>query len=235
MTAREMIIRLKAALQKGDSRAYENLRIPELDLALNESVNTLIKFIAQPRIAKDFGFEVNGRSIHDLRTIIRYNSSTPVLQSDGRTAIMSLPSDYLFYVKCQTRIVKGTCSKYVTATYIQHDDDELSPMYVSSFDWEVVNMRLDNSGIRFYHEGNFIVSQADLTYLKTPAYIHNAQDYGAGTYTTPAGVVLTGSQDCELPEHLHTEVVRLAALIVSGDIQMPDVQVKQMNYNLSIQ
>jgi len=235
MTAREMITRLRSALNKVDSRKYENLRIPALDAALNDAVITFVKFVAQPRLARQMGYESSGRSIHDIRTLVREYESIPIPNTDGISSTLSLPEDFLFYAKCRSTIKKGECTKNVLCTYVDLDDDENDKLYESSFTWNVLNVRLNDKGLVFLHNGSFIVSTSRLSYLKQPAYVHNAQDYGDGTYTTGGGVVLTGSQDCELPDHTHVEIVRLAALLLSGDLQMPDYQVKQANYQLSIQ
>jgi len=235
MTAREMIVRLRSVLNKVDSRKYENLRIPALDSALNDAVITFVKFVTQPRIARQLGYESSGRSIHDIRTLVREYNSTPIPDSDGLSSTLTLPEDFLFYAKCRSDIKKGECTKNVLCTYVDLDDDENDELSVSNFNWQVLNVRLTDKGLSFLHNGSFIVSTTRLTYLKQPAYIHNAQDYGDGTYTTGGGVVLTGSQDCDLPDHTHIEIVRLAALLLSGDLQMPDYQVKQANYQLSIQ
>jgi hypothetical protein len=62
--------------------------------------------------------------------------------------------------------------------------------------------------------------------------MQNAQDYVGGTYKLPNGVILTGSQNCELPDHTHREIVDLAALIITGQLQIPDYQIKQSKISL---
>ncbi len=62
--------------------------------------------------------------------------------------------------------------------------------------------------------------------------MHNAEDYVGATYNLPDGTVLTGTQDCELSEHTHREIVDLAVLILSGQMQLPDYQIKKDKLNL---
>ena len=66
-------------------------------------------------------------------------------------------------------------------------------------------------------------------YIKKLEYIHNAEDFRGGTYKLPSGVILTGSVNCELPEHTHREIVDLAVLIASGEIQSPGYELN-MNF-----
>lgn len=44
---------------------------------------------------------------------------------------------------------------------------------------------------------------------------------------------MSGSVNCELPEHTHREIVDIAVLLVTGEIQIPDYQVKltKLNFN----
>ena len=63
--------------------------------------------------------------------------------------------------------------------------------------------------------------------------MHYAQGFNAGTYTLPSGVVLSGSVNCELPDHTHREIVDIAVLILSGELQTNDLQVKQMKLSFN--
>ena len=65
------------------------------------------------------------------------------------------------------------------------------------------------------------------------ATIHNAEDFRAGGYKLPSGILLTGSNDCILPEHTHREIVDIAVLLATGEMQLPDLQAKQAKVNLN--
>jgi|GEM_PF-6135448 len=43
-----------------------------------------------------------------------------------------------------------------------------------------------------------------------------------------------GFQDCELPEHTHREIVDIAVLLVSGELQLPDYQIKFNKINMNL-
>ena len=72
-----------------------------------------------------------------------------------------------------------------------------------------------------------------IDYLKKPSYIHNAGEFSTGQYTLPSGQTLSGFQNCELPEHTHREIVDIAVLITSGELQLPDYQIKYNKLNLN--
>jgi len=227
---------VKTKLNKVDSQQYRNLRVPEIDWALNEAQEVFIKLIAEPRNKNGFGFEVNQRSIDDIRTLV-VNELTPLSAAVFNTTSYEvlLPNNYMFFISGYACITKGNCENIQSRLFVkQHDDmHEESPFDSSSFEWREINCRFFESGLRVFTDGTFIIeSICEFNYIRKPAYIHNAQDYVGGTYNLPDGTVLTGSQDCELPEHTHREIVDLAVLILTGQMQIPDFQIKQQKISL---
>lgn len=238
MNIRAMHYDLKVKLNKVDSQQYRNLKVPEIDWVLNEAQEIFIKTIAEPRTKNGFGFEVNQRSIDDIRTIV-INNLTPlpavIYNVDDNSYQCSLPENYLFFVSGYACLSKGQCSDVRARLLVkQHDDmHEESPFDESSFEWREVNVRFFRNGLRVFSDGTFIVeSICEFNYIRKPAYIQNAQDYVGGTYNLPDGTPLIGFQDCELPEHTHREIVDIAVLVMTGQMQIPDFQIKQAKVNL---
>ena len=236
MDIRAMHYDLKVKLNKLDSQQYRNLRVPEIDWALNEAQEVFIKMIAEPRSKNGYGFEVNQRSIDDIRTIV-VNELTPLpaIIFNSSSYTVTLPQNYLFFVSGYACISRGNCQNVQARLFVrQHDDThEESPFDSSDFDWLEVNVRFFEDGLRVFSDETFIVNSiCEFNYIRKPAYMQNAQDYVGGTYKLPNGVVLTGSQNCELPDHTHREIVDLAALIITGQLQIPDYQIKQAKINL---
>jgi hypothetical protein len=197
-----------------------------------------VKIIAQPRLGKRLGFETNQRTIEDIRTIVinqtLANAIVPQIFDTG-SYIAILPQDYWFYANSKIYATKGQCvNEKLDVREVQHDDEaEASPFDRSSFEWRISNIRFIKEGIKIFTDNTYTVNKIALDYLKEPRRIHNAQDYINGTYNTLSGVPLTGSQDCELPEMVHREIVDLAVLITAGDLSLPDYQIKQNKLNLT--
>jgi hypothetical protein len=238
MDIRAMHYDLKVKLNKVDSQQYRNLKVPEIDWVLNEAQEIFIKTIAEPRTKNGFGFEVNQRSIDDIRTIV-IDNLTPlpavIYNVDDNSYQCSLPENYLFFVSGYACLSKGQCSDVRARLLVkQHDDmHEESPFDESSFEWREVNVRFFRNGLRVFSDGTFIVeSICEFNYIRKPAYIQNAQDYVGGTYNLPDGTPLIGFQNCELPEHTHREIVDIAVLVMTGQMQIPDFQIKQAKVNL---
>ncbi len=218
MTIKDMHYDFKKKYNKIDSQQNRNLLIPEIDWTLNEAYELYVKMIAQPRTKSYLGFEVNQRSIDDIRTIVINNNCLNVVNN-----VVTLPIDYWHYVKGHADISKGTCLNVRAKFHVrQHDDDfENSPFDNSNFEWRTVNGLFYQNGIQVYTDGTFKVNKVCIDYIKKLTYIHNAEDFRGGTYKLPSGVTLTGSVNCELPEHTHREIVDIAVLLASGEIQSP--------------
>jgi len=240
MDIRGMHYDYKQKLNKIDSQAYSNLRVPEIDWKINEALGIFLKIIAQPRFKKNLGFEINQRTIDDIRTLVKNQSfqlSNCLFAQvyDNKSFLAELPDDYLFYVSSKAIVSKGNC-KYVDvrSRLRQHDDEHEESLFdSSSFEWREVNIRFIENGIRIFTDGTFDVDALCLNYIRKPLFVHNANGYINGTYNLPDGTVLTGVQDCELPEHTHGEIIDLAVLITTGDLENPNINLKQAKIKLT--
>lgn len=239
MTVKDMHYDFKQKLNEIDSQKYRNLKVPEIDWKLNEAQEIFVKIIAQPRGRSQYGFESNERTINDIRTIVVDQvlaDYIPATIYDTNSYIIALPEDYWFLAKAKILATKGTCTNVLLydSKEVQHDDEnETSDFDKSSFEWRVSNYRFNKQGLRAFTDGTFIITKIGLEYLVRPRLIYNAEDWIGGTYTTLSGDVLTGTQDCELPEGVHREIVDLAVMITAGDLNMPNQQSKQMKTKLT--
>ena len=223
MTIEEMHYDFKMKTNKVDSQQYKGLLVPEIDWVLNEAQELFVKMILNPGLKRDLGFELNQRSIDDIRPLVVHADCTPVVDNIG-----VLPTDYWRYVRSEVKADKGTCTDIGIKVFIrQHDDTfELSPFDRSNFEWRVVNALFFDGGLKFFDDGTFTITEFCLDYIKTLTYIHNAANFRGGSYNALDGSVLSGTVDCELPVQTHRDIVDIAVLIVTGGLQIPDLQVK---------
>ena len=240
MSIRDMHYDFKARLNKLDSSQYRNILVPDIDRKLNEAANILVKALAMPKYAKEIGLEVNQRTIDDLRTILIDDSplvATTVNNIDYFVNLpITTPTEYMYYVSSKVLMNRPSCGNKVCDRVIvrRHDEEHKnSPFNISSFEWREVNIHFINNQIRIFTDGTFSIVKLDLSYIRKMLYMHNAQDYSSGTYTLPNGVVLVGSQDCELPETIHTDVIDLAVLLTTMEINGMDYQLKQAKIQLN--
>lgn len=219
----------KKKVNKIDSQKYRNLRIPEIDWVLNEAAELFVKMIAEPRLRTNLGFETSQRSIDDIKNIVVTDEPINVTNN-----IVSLPTDYWYFAKGKVIMEKGDCKGVKGKLDVrQHDDDfEISPFDNSSFEWREVNGVFNKDGIKLYTE-NFTVTQVLLSYIRKLTYMHNAEDFNPAGYNLPSGTTLVGSFDCELSEHTHKEIVDIAVLITTGELESQGYQIKQSKLKMN--
>lgn len=230
MTIKEMHYDFKKKLNKIDSQQYKNLLVPEIDWVLNEAQELFVKMVAKPRRKSYLGFEMNQRTIDDIRTLVINNECLDVSNNT-----VALPDNYWHFIRAEVEMTKGSCTGIKGRFHVrQHDDEfENSPFDKSSFEWRTVNGVFYEGGIKLYNDDTFTNNRLCISYIKRPQYIHNAEEFRGGTYNLPSGTTLSGSVDCELPEQTHREIVDIAVLIATGQIQAPDYQIKQAKLNMN--
>ena len=236
MTIKDMHYDFKKKLNKVDSQQYRNLLIPEIDWALNEAQNVFIDIVSEPRLRTQLGFEKSQKNIDDIRTLVIPDLCSTISNTGTipEYNILTLPENYRYFIKGDVYITKGSCNKKVRITPQEHDDEfEEDVFYKSSFEWKRVNALFVNTGLKIFSDGTFTHDRVCISYIKNPIYIHNAEDYRNGTYNLPGGQSLIGSVSCELPIHTHREIVDLAVMIISGELQIPDYQIKYAKLNLN--
>ena len=230
MTIEQQHYDFKMKLNKIDSQQYRNLIIPQIDWLLNEAQELFVKMVANPRLAIQYGYEIGNRTLMDIRTIVvEEEPLTPILNT------IILPEKFWLYVSSYSIIEKDGCEKKSLKTYIrQHKEDfESSPFDESSFKWKTVNGVFNENGIRLFAE-DFNIKVFFLSYIRKLKYIHNAKDFRGGMYNLPGeSVPLEGSVSCELPESTHREIVDIAVLLATGQLQIPDYQIKKDKLSLN--
>ena len=227
MTIQEMHYDVKMKLNKLDSQQYRNLIIPQVDWILNEAQELFVKMIAEPRIASHYGYEIGQRTWMDIRSVVEEEKSiTPT------NNIVTLPTDFWFYVSAFCEMEKDSCKKTSHKIFIrQHDDDfENSPFDRSSFEWKTVNGVFNKDGLKLF-ASDFSITRILLTYIRKLKYIHNGLGFGPNGYKRPG---VEGPEadckepvNCELPDSTHREIVDIAVLIATGQLQIPDYQIKK--------
>jgi hypothetical protein len=227
MLVQDMHYDLKMKFNKVDSQKNRNLRVQEIDWLLNEAEQIFVKLVAYPRMFTHLGFEVNQRSIEDIRNIIEKEIITPT------DLVVSFPQNYEYFLKGQALISKGKCfKKKASFIPIQYDDAESSTFHSSSFEWREIIGRFNSQGIKLLVE-DFQVDSFTLFYLRKRNYICYPGGLASGSYTLPSGIILSENQSCELADITHTEIVDIAVMLAAGQIQTSDFQIKMSKLSVT--
>lgn len=236
MSIKNMHYDFKMKFNKIDSQSNRNLLVPEIDWLLNQGAELFVNMIAEPRLKKQLGFETNQRTIDDIRAIVvSPNEDLEPSWLPITNNVIDLPEDYWYFIKANARMTKGNCNKIKARVHIQQHDDmfEESPFYKSSFEWREVNALFYDGGLKFFTDGTFTINDLCINYIRKMTYMHNAEAFRGGTYKLPDGTVLTGFEDCELPKAVHSEIVDIAVLLASGQIQSSDYPIKKDKLNIN--
>lgn len=222
MHIKDIHFNIKRKLNKVDSNQYRNILVPTIDTVVNEAIDMFIKMVAFPKYSTLLGFEKNQRTRDDIFTLIE-SEDDAVNQLEVVSNLATLPADYMFYIGSHILADKKNCTNIkIIPTVVQHDDtNSKRDFYKSSFEWRRVNAKFDSKGIRFENDGSFNITKFCLSYIRKPKYVHNAEAFRAEGYELPSGTLLVGYENCELPDHTHTEIVDLAVMLLTGEIKAP--------------
>ena len=213
----------RVKLNRIDSAAYRDLKIPEVDRKLNEAINLFALLVAFPRIRNQFGFETTQRTTDDISPLVTGSKLLIVDKDFDKFKRYTIPADYLYFLSASAKASQGSCLKQpMDVVVITHDDRSRDrEFYTSDFEWRELNISFNENGVEVYHEGEFIIDEFAFAYLKKHPYVHFAEGFEGGTYTLPDGTVLTGYKDCILEDITHPEIVDLAVLLATNDLEMP--------------
>jgi len=235
MTIREMHYDFKFKHNKVDTQNHRNLVVPEIDWLLNEASELFVKLIAKPRLRNHLGFEVNQRTLDDIRTIVVNNDNDTNNEIPVTNNIGVLPDDYWHHIRSYAKVSKGSCKDQHARIVLRQHDDKFneSKFDRSNFNWRFVNALIYQNNIKFYTNGDFTVERYCISYIRKMVYMHNAQDFnisatGVGSYNRldAGNTTLTGRVDCELPEHTHREIVDIAVALATNYSQNGDYNLK---------
>lgn len=207
MTIQEMHYEFKRRYERLDSQQRRRLLRQEIDLALNNAQLVFVKRIHSKQLQ---GISAGQRDLSDIRTLIIPDQSQPISEDT-----VAFADDHMYFRRAIVRASKEACeSEKSFRVYVEQHDDlhEENIFSQSSFEWEEINAELVNSGLKLY-PSDFTVDECFITYIKTPRRMYLATQ----PYRLPSGTLLSGTQDCELPEHVHTEVVDLAVTLARAN------------------
>jgi len=246
---------VKLKLNKIDSSDYENLTVPEIDWYLNEAQDIFIKQRYGISNNKRQGFETTQKRIDDLRKLVVKGNIIPFTTSsvDLNSYEACLPENYMFHIRSRANISKETCATKlgVSTVQVQHDDlDSIlqDPFYSPSFEWEEIPIVFMEGGpqgvtgaddicptgyVIGYSDGTFILNDLRLDYLRMPRRIAWGAGVGSTSYIYPSGLPAALLDSCELAEHTHHEIVDIAVMIASGDLDHPNLQSKILKTQLN--
>ena len=223
MTIAEMHIAVKLELDKTASLELPAFEPEEISYWLNSSIRRFVKSRYGGANNKGTGFEETQKRTDDIRTLIeRETVTTPSSSSDYPNGyIYTLPvegsgvgsENYWVTLSEQCMIsVDGTTSlvgitECTMDEYRQKLDDPYSE-HILHYQTAKPLRLFDNESVVLITDGNYTITSYYLTYLKKPAEVQLSGSLVIGV-------------NCDLPEHTHDEIVKLAVSMMLENIEQP--------------
>jgi len=230
MTIEEMHIAVKLELDKSSALELTAFEPEEIDLWLNNAIRKFVKTRYSGMNSKGQSFEQTQKRMDDLRTLVKnFTESHTGLGSFPNSSYYYLPvegssygsEDYWFTVQEEAVISVGGTETRVGITectldeYRQKLDDPYSEHKLHYGTAKPLRIFMGVQ-VNLIYDTGYTVADYHLTYLRKPAVVDN---------------VPAGTTDCDLPEHTHDEVVKLAVSMMLENIEQPRYQTYQNELN----
>lgn len=202
MTATQMQTEFKFRLDKFDSLNYPNFAISEIDLILNQAQDRIVKQRYGFSNIKRQSFEETQKRTEDLKAIVINAILPPSLNApdniDINASFVTLPVDYWFTVHERVDLNYQDCDgKWITTRVSVYPiiHNEFNKFMANPFK-KPSNVRIlrlmEKNRAELIFPPNTNLGNYHLRYIKKPIRIDST--------TLP-------TVDCELSDHLHTEII----------------------------
>lgn len=221
MSPRDMQIEFERRLQLMDPNLVikDKLSSDTIISFINEAIDKFYKTRYSGINFKAQGFEQTQKRIDDLRTLIKNNkySQNAINKGDRNSYSVELPEDYVLLLgdtagiqpsdlnECWETNERGEYIIKYTDTLestIETLDRQLSNS-LSEHKLKYCQARplklIQNNNVILYTDGNYKVSEYEITYLAKPSEINSSN--------------ITNTEYTDLPEHTHMEIVKMAIQI----------------------
>ena len=217
MTVQEMHYAVDQGLQKVGSFVYDTFLEEEIDFFLNKMQERFIKDrVFKTSDPKRLGFSLNQKRLDDIRTLIEVDF-TDVLNTSVSLNVeyqrFNLPVDYLYLINLRARLNPTHCDstvlRKVPARVVELDkayEMLRNPFAKSLVDTPLATITSEDITV-FQDTKKFILKGVELDYIRKPQKIE-----------------LSSSQDCELAEHTHHEIVDMTVKHILEVIESPRYQ-----------
>lgn len=219
----EMHQGVRLGVQQVDANFLDGLLPEEIDFYLNETIREFVKSRYSGRTEDGRGFEQSEERVNDLRPLFTKDVSLETAYAGSPLSGFFIdraefPDDYLFLVSGRSAVQyqrevtapwpdtvgeQRTLADGVTELTVSNRKAQSDQIYGLLSDpynttWYKEPLVDVNEGfINVYTDPNFVATDVLINYLRKPAVVLNDVD------------VPGNSVDCDLPGHVHNEIVRM--------------------------
>jgi hypothetical protein len=170
MTLSQVSMKIDLRLNKGASADYDNLWPYVKQEAFNKAINEWVRRQYHGNNIKQEGDEETTIRVDDLQILLKTDNLT-IRDRGDFVQTNRLPSDYLYYKRLTPYVSKGACLNVKIKSHLKEEAnvDDLLPS-LPSFEFEETFHTLIANRAHIYHNKQFTVDKAELTYYRKPTF-----------------------------------------------------------------
>lgn len=226
MDISNMHIAVKLELDKSSALELPAFEPEEIDFWLNNAIRKFVKTRYSGMNVKGTSFEQTQKRTDDLRTLLVVDTISSISSSQASRfengSKWDLPVDYWFSIRETISVWMTTPAEIFHWGVIESTWDEIDARLLDPYSEHILHynvakpIRLFNGEtIEIITDGNYNIGAIVMTYIKAPVTVD-----------------LSGTTDCDLPEHTHDEIVKLAVSMMLENIEQPRYQTYQNEVNI---
>lgn len=167
MTVRQVSAKMDLRLNKGASADYDNLWPYQKEEAFNKAVTEWVRRQKHGKNQTQEGDEETDMRVDDLQLLLK--TDTLIARDKGLySETEKIPLDYLYYKRITPIVSKGICENVQMKSHLREEANVDDLITMPSFDFEETFHTMINNKFHIYHNKDFKISKANLTYYRKP-------------------------------------------------------------------
>ncbi len=167
MTIAQVSAKMDLRLNKAASGDYDNLWSYQKEEAFSKAINSWVRRQKRGKNITQEGDEESRDRVDDLQVLLK-TESLATRNKGIFNATEKLPSDYLYFKRVTPYVTKGVCDGVTIKSHLREEANVDDLMNLPSFDFEETFHTIINNRIHIYHNKDFQIGKADLTYYRKP-------------------------------------------------------------------
>ncbi len=169
MTLLQISTKINIRTNKGASDDYDNIWNYIKQEAFNKALNEWIRRTYRGKNLTQEGDEESVARVDDLQILLKRDNLS-VRDKGVYAETGKLPTDYLYFKRLTPYVTKGSCSSVRIKSHLREEANVDELIHLPSFDMEETFHTLIGNKAHIYHNKDFTVDKAELTYYRKPIF-----------------------------------------------------------------
>lgn len=167
MTIKQVSAKIDLRLNKSASADYDNIWSYAKQEGFQKAINELVRRLKIGKNQTQDGDEETAIRIDDLQILLK-QETLAVKEKGIYVQTEKLPEDYVYFKRVTPIVSKGNCGKVQMKSHLREEANVDDLLNLPSFDFEETFHTIINDRIHIYHNKDFKVNKAELTYYRKP-------------------------------------------------------------------